>query len=1167
MPQFGDYELESEIARGGMGVVYRARQKSLNRTVAIKMILAGQLATPESVQRFRLEAEAAARLHHPGIVPIFEIGEYETQHFFSMELVEGGSLADCMSDLRMQPESSASERQEQERCVAELISRVARALEFAHQRGVLHRDIKPSNILIDENLQPRLTDFGLSKLTGRETSGLTLSSAVLGTPGYLAPEQAAGRADEVTTAADVYGLGATLYELLTGRTPFVGSTAIETMIQAIDRDPTPPSKFNPMVSPDLETIALKCIEREPSRRYHSAAEVADELERFLQGEPILARPVGTWEQAWRWCERNPHLSLVTSALILAVIVGVAGVGWQWLRAEQANITLTESVGHLEWEAIDTLLDKGQSSRALAKVACLLRENPDDWKAAMFAMSILEQRRFPLAVAPQIRHPQGAELAVARLSRDGSRVVTASFDGTARLWNPTTSEEVTPPLQHGGPVTWADFRADNKVVATCCEDKVLRFWNTADGSLIREVYRFDEPILRIAFSRDSNYLLARTQTTVAVFAGSDGKLLVGPIRHAGRVAAAKFILEGKGFFSAESEGSDAQVRVWTLPSGAELASMKTGPVRDADLNDAATRIGLIDQAGTAWTSGFPSGANRRSIFHQGSYFERVLMNYVGNRLATLSNDHTARVWDARSGAPITASLPHYYLLNGAEFLGGGQRLITWADDSLAQVWEIETGRPYCEPMRHSNRVIFTEMGTSAHDETFLTTISHLKSRSAETRTGAAQMWSVHTEPLFRRRILSHDPNSHDGCKVSPDGKIVAIGKTSQEVLILDAQTGEPICESLKVRTSPWGLLFTPDGRRLISTTSGGQVAVWSMPEGKLLGKPVEIGAMIQPAEISDDGKIFATGSTDGFVRIWDTQSGQVVHQVKHGSEINSLAFSPDGLHLASAGEDRVVRIWDTATGKIFHVMRGHQNEVLNVQYRGDGRRLVTASLDFTARVWNMEPGPSFGQQLKVLQHQGEVLDARFSPDGGRVATGSRDRTATIWNVETGHPMVRAMIHEQGVRNVEFSPTGDRLLTQDFRGIRLWDVSTGHPVTVHIPHFLYGGTGFQGSSTRPAFLNGGKSVLLSMDSRQGEIYHFSVPSQRAPDWFAEFLEVVAGERLIDQGSRPQLVPPEEFLAVKRRIQNSADQDFHTEWAQRWLSGGREGKPSNAFPVAER
>lgn len=335
LPWFGDYELESEIARGGMGVVYRARQKSLNRTVAVKLILAGQLATPESVQRFRLEAEAAAQLHHPGIVQIYEIGEHETQHFFSMELVEGLSLAECMGEFRLIGKASAAERRQQEQCIAELMARVARALDFAHQRGVLHRDLKPSNILIDEQGLPKLTDFGLAKLMGHESNVLTVASTVLGTPGYLSPEQAAGRA-EVTTSADVYGLGATLYELLTGRPPFVGASAVETMWMAIEATPEQPRKLNPAVHRDLETIALRCLEKSPERRYATAGAVADEFQRFLRREPIVARPISRMERTWRWCQRHPALATMTCALLLAIGVGSGAAGWQWHRAQRVN---------------------------------------------------------------------------------------------------------------------------------------------------------------------------------------------------------------------------------------------------------------------------------------------------------------------------------------------------------------------------------------------------------------------------------------------------------------------------------------------------------------------------------------------------------------------------------------------------------------------------------------------------------------------------------------------------------------------------------------------------------------------------------------------------------------------------------------------------------------
>jgi len=418
LSRFGDYELLSEIARGGMGVVYRARQKSLNRYVAVKLILAGQLATRESLQRFRLEAEAAARLHHPGIVPIYEIGEFETQHFFSMELIEGASLAECLLDIAVDKLAAPTVQREQEHCVAELMARVATAIAFAHQHGVLHRDIKPSNILIDQDGLPHLTDFGLAKLTGRETSGLTLSHTVLGTPGYLAPEQAAGEI-EVTTAADVYGLGATLYELLAGSPPFVGTSALDTIMQALSKDPRPPRQINPAINRDLETISLRCLEKQPDKRYPTAAAVADELERFMRGEPIQARPVSVWERAWRWRQRNPWLAGLAAALLVAIIAGSTAALRQWRRAEQVNATLTENVAHLEWGAIDTMLQNGESSQALARIATLVRKDPSNSKAAMFAMSILEQRRFPVPAAPPIRHPDGADPPSPR-RRAGSR---------------------------------------------------------------------------------------------------------------------------------------------------------------------------------------------------------------------------------------------------------------------------------------------------------------------------------------------------------------------------------------------------------------------------------------------------------------------------------------------------------------------------------------------------------------------------------------------------------------------------------------------------------------------------------------------------------------------------------------------------------------------------
>jgi WD40 repeat protein len=323
---FGDYELLHEVARGGMGVVFRARQVSLNRIVALKMILAGRLASGDDVRRFRLEAEAAANLDHPGIVPIYEVGEHEGQHYFSMGFVEGESLAQRVADGPLPT-----------RRAADVVRQVAKAVQSAHEHGVIHRDLKPANILIDARGRPRITDFGLAK-TIREDRGLTATGQVLGTPSYMPPEQADGRIDANGPAADIYALGAILYCLLTGRPPFQASSAMETLLQVREWEPVPPCQLNAAVPRDLETIALKCLQKEPKRRYGSARELAEDLGRYLAGQPILARPVGRSERLWRWCRRNPALAAMTLALtvLLASTAIISTLSVQWLRGALAE---------------------------------------------------------------------------------------------------------------------------------------------------------------------------------------------------------------------------------------------------------------------------------------------------------------------------------------------------------------------------------------------------------------------------------------------------------------------------------------------------------------------------------------------------------------------------------------------------------------------------------------------------------------------------------------------------------------------------------------------------------------------------------------------------------------------------------------------------------------
>jgi serine/threonine protein kinase len=384
--RFGDYELLAEIARGGMGIVYKARHTRLKRTVALKMILTGQLASPEAVERFQMEARAAANLDHPGIVPVYEVGETDGHHFFTMSLVPGGSLHQLLADGPLPP-----------RDAARLVRQVAEAVQYAHEQGILHRDIKPHNILLQRHdsspgvhpsdpktrteetsraelatWTPKLTDFGLART--RE-SGLSVTGEALGTPSYMPPEQAAGDLKRIGPASDVYALGAVLYCLLAGRPPFQSASPMETMRQVLEQDPLPPRRLNLGVPPDLETVCLKCLEKDPRRRYLTAQALAEELGRFELGEPVQARPVARLERGWRWCRRNPVVASLVAAVVVLLLAGT-GISTYFAiqTARWAEEALAEK-GRADVQAANAQ-DKAEEARQRAEAEAQARKQAD-----------------------------------------------------------------------------------------------------------------------------------------------------------------------------------------------------------------------------------------------------------------------------------------------------------------------------------------------------------------------------------------------------------------------------------------------------------------------------------------------------------------------------------------------------------------------------------------------------------------------------------------------------------------------------------------------------------------------------------------------------------------------------------------------------------------------
>src|SRR6266567_3231362 len=357
--ELGDYALLEEVGRGGQGVVFRARQKTLNRTVALKVISLGQWASKAHVKRFRLEAEAAARLEHPGIVPIHEVGERDGSCYFSMQFIKGGQLDEVV---RREPMPI--------RRAVELIAKVARTVHYAHEHGILHRDIKPGNILLDQKGEPHLTDFGLARLVETEST-VTRTLEVLGTPSYMAPEQAVGNNAAIRSVTDVYGLGAVLYQLLTGQPPFAGGTTYETIKLLLDTEPRQPRALNRKIDRDLSTICLKCLEKDPGRRYSSALALAEDLERWLKHEPILARHTGILTRSKKWVRRNPSSALLAASLVALA----AAAGWIVWKSELFHHPLATGIAVLPFENLspdpdNTYFAEGIQEEILTRLASI-----------------------------------------------------------------------------------------------------------------------------------------------------------------------------------------------------------------------------------------------------------------------------------------------------------------------------------------------------------------------------------------------------------------------------------------------------------------------------------------------------------------------------------------------------------------------------------------------------------------------------------------------------------------------------------------------------------------------------------------------------------------------------------------------------------------------------
>jgi WD40 repeat protein/tRNA A-37 threonylcarbamoyl transferase component Bud32 len=1050
-PQVRGYDLIAIVGYGGMGIVYEARQRDLNRRVAIKTLRGEALADPEYRERFRAEAEAIARLQHPNVIQVFEVGTVEPlpfethpSPFIALEFVDGGSLAQC------------ARTPQPPRYAARTVETLARAAHAAHQLGVIHRDLKPTNVLLTRDGVPKIADFGIAKQLGTDpTAGersLTRTGTLMGTPEYMAPEHLDGTA--ATPAIDVYALGVILYELLTGRVPFQGATFTDTMRLALRQEPVPPRRLQPGTPRDLETICLKCLEKDPKKRYESADALAADLALWADGRTIRARTVGPAQWAVRWARRNRAVAALSVAVCLVAATGLAGVAWNWDRARHNAAGARTSAAAAEASAAAARAAATAAERAaqkerweryrvnvMAASGALRLHDTDTARRALEDAPpahrdwVWAQLWAQLDRSKTVLRGRGTETLSAQFTPGGRWALLRGKGDTVRLWDLTDQKEYEP-LGTGTKVYAPALSADGATLAYDPGDRAVRLCDRATGRVRAVLRGHTANLADIVFSPDGTRVVTTADETLRVWDAVTGQQL-----HAFRMppdAAPPLTLSPDGRTVAARGRGGSTAHLWDLETGRRRVVL--------DGNAAGYHLLLFSPTGDrlAAAGRFPhtdihlwdvaTGARLATFKGHENQVCQALFSPDGTHLLTASIDRTVRVWDASPG-PSRSAVPvvlhgHAGPVHHATFSPDGARVVSSSHDRTVRYWDARTGNQIAVLCGHTDAVLVSAFGA---DGTLV----------SASRDGTLRVWDL-AAAESGYAIRGHQKFVYSGA-FFPDGERVVSAAWDGTARVWDPTTGRELQKLdhqrdryvTSVAVHPAGQLLatlarpedgTPMHVRLWDAGTGVVLCRWELPsswqDGRLAFAPA--------------GDLLAAGGVDGRVRLWDVETRAEVGALEGGGRpIRDVAFSPDGARLAGACDagDCTVRIWDVKARQQVRTLRGHTGGVYTVAWNRTGTVLASGSFDHTVRLWDAATGAPIGDPLP----QGtDVYGVAFTADEALLACACADNLIRVWDMNTRRELAELSGHSDYVHQLAFSPDGTRMLSASGdRSLRVWD----------------------------------------------------------------------------------------------------------------------------------